>query len=399
MPFYRYQALSANGALVRGERVAAAPEQLAAELQQQGLRVLKLRERAAGRRFARGERVTPEVFLLFNQELVALLRAGLTVPDALVLVSQRPEAPRFGQVLQRVLEAVRGGAALSVACARYPQVFDALYVAALRTGEKSGRLWETLARHQGALKRSVALRKKVSQALAYPAFLLIALTLVLGVLFAFVLPRFTALYADFGVALPWPTRLLMGFVHHLPLVAAAALAMAAALWAGWRRAGRSEALQLALDRLRDRLPFFGAIRRAEAVATLARALATLLAGGTPLVEALGSVREALASPTYRRGLRAATQQVIGGESLSRALLAQQLVPAAAAQMLAVGEATGALDSMLAEIAQYQEELLEHRLARAMVLIEPLLMLLMGLLVGGIILVMYLPIFHLADVIQ
>jgi type IV pilus assembly protein PilC len=398
MPLYAYVALAENGAHITGETVAASEEALRTELSGRGLLVQQVRSKRSGLGL-RARRVRPEEFALFNQEFMALVRAGLTVLNALALASDRPDSPALGKILARVHEDVRNGVSLSDACARHPEAFERLYVAAVRTGEKTGDLAGVLARYQDYLRHRVALRKKVAQALAYPMFLLVALALVLAVLFAFVMPRFVAMYADLGAALPLPTRVLLSIVDHF-YIALPALAGAVVLtvW-GWRRWLSTAAGRRQLARLRERLPYLGELARIVVAAQLARSLSTLLAGGTTLVEALRTVASSLTNQLYLDRLEITTQQVTEGSSLARAVRASALMPPMAARMIEVGEASGGLDAMLAEVAQFYEEVLDSRIERAMALIEPLLMLLMGLLIGGIIIVMYLPVFHMADIIK
>ena len=399
MPLYSYTALTEAGVRVTGEGVATSVQELTQELAGKGLLIQRIQKRRAGFKLFHRGRVKPEEFLLFNQEFIALVRAGLTIPEALQLAANRPDNPGLGQMLQRVLEDVRGGVILSEACARHREVFDALYVSALKTGEKTGDLPNVLIRYQDYLRHRVALRKKVSQAMAYPAFLLIALGVILAVLFAFVMPRFVAMYADFGAKLPWPTQLLIDIVEHMPLIAPSLVVLGVGVWFGWRSWTTTESGRLAVDRLKERIPYIGSINRLVAVAQLARSISTLLAGGTPLVEAMRTAQESVTNRAYSARLARATQQVMEGGSLAQALKAEQLLPETAIKMVEVGEASGKLDGMLAEVAQFYEETLDHRLARVMALIEPLLMLLMGILVGGTIVTMYLPIFNMAEVIK
>jgi type IV pilus assembly protein PilC len=298
-----------------------------------------------------------------------------------------------------VREDVGNGVALSEACARHPEAFDRLYLAALRTGEKTGDFAAVLARYQDYLRHRVKLRRKIAQALAYPMFLLVALAIILAVLFVFVMPRFVAMYADLGAALPFPTRVLLSIVEHLYVIgpALAALALFAA-WA-WRAWLSTDSGRRRLGRLQERMPYVGEVARMSTCAQLARSLSTLLAGGTSLVEALRTAASSISNRLYLDRLEACTQRVTEGSSLAQAVRSAALMPPMATRLIEVGEASGGLDAMLGEVAQFYEEMLDIRLARAVALAEPLLMLLMGVLVGGIIIVMYLPVFHMADVIK
>lgn len=399
MPQYRYTALSQNGSVIRGDGVAASAELLQAELKSHGLHVQRIRLSHNWRQMFRQRMVSPQQFLLLVQELVSLTRAGLPLTEVLALAADRPGEPALAQVLGRVLSDVRAGMLLSQACAVHPDVFEPLFLSALRTGEKTGELPAVLARYQDFLRRQVALRKKMSQALAYPVFLLVALVVILGVMFAFVMPRFISMYANFDASLPLPTQWLMGAVEHFPLLALAALLLVVPVVLGWRSLAARPAGRLRIDHWKLQLPMLGAALQTAALAHLARSLATLLAGGTPLVEALRTVQEAFPNRAYAARLADVTVLVTQGESLARAMRTTGLMPETALKMLQVGEASGALDRMLAEMAQYYEDALEGRLARLMALIEPALVLLMGLMIGGIIIVMFLPIFHLAEVIR
>lgn len=398
MPLYAYVALAENGAYLTGESVAVSEQALRTELSGRGLLIQKVQAKRAAWGL-RARRISPEDFSLFNQEFMALVRAGLTVPDALALARERPDCPPLGRILARVHEDVRDGMAFSEACARHPEAFDRLYLAAARTGEKTGGLAGVLARYQDYLRHRLALRKKVGQALAYPVVLLLTMVVILAVLFAFVMPRFVEMYADLGAALPYPTRVLLSIVEHAYMTGPALLAAAAlAIW-GWRKWLALESGRRQAARLLERLPYFGPVAHIVVAAQLTRSVSTLLAGGTPLVEALRTSSSALTNQLYLDRLERATQRVTEGASLAEAVRASALLPPMAARMIEVGEASGGLDAMLAEVAQFYEEVLDRRLARAMALIEPLLMLLMGLLIGGIIIVMYLPVFHMADIVK
>jgi len=399
MPQYRYVALSQNGTIIAGESAAASPENLRAELENLGLRAQQIYIKRNWARLWKRSAVSPEVFLLFVQELISLTRAGLPLPEVLVLAADRPSEPEFGRVLTRVLRDVRAGMLFSQACALHPDVFEGLFLAALKTGERTGELAAVLVRYQEFLRRQVALRKKISQALAYPAFLLIALSVILGVMFAFVMPRFVSMYANFDAKLPAPTQWLLAAVANFPIIALACGVIGASVLFGWRSYSMNPAGRLKIDQWKLQAPLIGDAARTAAIAHLARSLATLLAGGTPLVEALRTVQESFPNRAFALRVADVAERVTQGASLANAVRAVELMPETAIKMLQVGEASGGLDRLLAEMALYYEEALESRLARIMTLIEPALVLLMGVMIGGIIIVMYLPIFNLAEVIR
>lgn len=399
MPLYTYRALSENGVFFQGEVMAASQAEVAKHLADRGL-LLQATQRARSRFFlSKRQGIRNEEFFLFNQEMIAILGAGLTLTEALKLVSDRRQQPMFAQVLSRVLDQVRAGLSFSDACAEHPEVFDRLYLAALRTGEKTGALVAVLKGYQESLKTKLEFEKKVAHALAYPLFLLLTLGSILIVLFVFVMPKFVSMYAEFDATLPLPTRILMGFVRHLPVIAVPLVGTVALLWFMGNRWFATESGSLAIARLRMRLPLVGDFYHQLAIARFARTLATLLSGGTPLIEALHATQYSLVSRLHALQVEEATVMVEQGRSLADALGASGLMPGIPLKMLEAGEASGALDAMLVHIAQYYEEQLSGRLSRITVLIEPLLMLLMGIFIGGIIIIMYLPIFYMAAIVR
>lgn len=399
MPVYSYTAIAENGARIKGEESALSDQALRDDLARRGLLAQVIRAKRTSIGLIGRQRIKPEAFLLLNQEFTALLRAGLTIPEALRLAAERPDSPLLSKVLRHVEEAVRGGVSLSEACAQHGDVFDGLYLAALRTGEKTGALPQVLAKYQVNLRHQVELMRKVGHALTYPAFLLITLLVILAVLFAFVLPRFVALYADFGAQLPAPTRTLIGLVEAMPYVAPLLVLIGAVGWIFWQRLLRDDAMRIRIDAIKERLPLLGGVYRHTASAQLARTLETLLSGGTTLVEAMQITAESLPNRYRAALLKEVRIQVMEGVSLATAMASTKILTSTAVKMIEVGEAGGGLEDMLTEVAVFHEEALSNSLTRMMALIEPILMLLMGVFVGGIIIVMYLPIFYIVDVIK
>jgi type IV pilus assembly protein PilC len=399
MPLFKYRGLSEQGSAVSGEAVATSIHALAHELAQRGVLVESIRP-AGGRLWVlRRRKVGPEALLLFVQELIAMLRAGLRLGEVLQQVRERPGQPALSRTLARVEAGVRQGRSLSGACGEHPDVFDPLFVAAIRTGERTGDLVKALNHYQTALKRRIQFARQLGQAMVYPLFLVITLLVVLGLLFTLVLPRFVEMYLGSGVPLPWPTRVLMTVVNGLPLYGSLLIGMAAALYLGYRRWVASAAGRVSRDALLGRLPWIGRLLEAHGMAQMGSTLAALLSSGMPLVDALRATEEVLQDRARAARLAEATRRVSEGSSLADALSGCALVPPSAARMIAAGEASGSLDAALDDAAAYFEEVFTFHVARASALIEPTLMLLMGVIVGGVIVVMYLPIFNMASVIQ
>ncbi|SRR5579871_4151673 len=399
MPIYTYKTVSPDGRELVREATAASEGELRQDLEVQGVLVKGVRLKRTGLFSLGGQNVRPEDLLRTNQEMTTLLKAGLTLPEVLDLSSDRPESPVLSAVLKRILEEVKTGTPFSAACAKYPRVFDGLYLSSLKTGERTGDLAKPLARYQDYLRQKVALRAKVSQAMVYPAFLIFVLALVLGLLFTFVMPRFEALYTNFNAALPGPTMVLMGLVHHLSWVAGLLVGGGLAAWAAFKAWTATEGGRLRVDGALQKIPVVEKFVNPFLLSQLSRTLATLLSGGTPLTEALKVAREAQSNRAFALKFDRVIRRVLEGEALSKALGGEKLVPRAAAKLIQVGEASGQLEAMFQETADAAEWELENRIQRAMSLVEPIFILLTGLLIGTVIVVMYLPIIHLSDVVK
>ena len=395
MPVFVYSALTEKGLIRHGEAMALSADALRQDLEKTGLLVKQIKKK----RLAIRGRVSAEALLQFNQEFSALVRAGLSIPEALKLLQDQPDSPRLTLALARVLDEVRQGVMLSQAFSLYPEVFDPVFITAVMTAEKTGNLSLALDKYQGYLRQKVELRRKISQAMVYPLFLLVVLFIILGILFVFVLPRFVALYTDFGGKLPLPTQVLVSIVSHLHWYIALAATGALLLWSSWRHWSSTETNRARRDSMLERTPLVGQIFSYSAVAQLGRMLESMLAGGTPLVEALRVTIPSTSNRAMADRLRHTMDSVISGNSLTYAVEQTGLMPKAAIKLIQVGEATGKLDTMLGEVAIFYEERLATLLARVMTLIEPILMLLMGFIIGGIVIVMYLPIFYIVEVIK
>lgn len=399
MPVYWYKAFTSSGSTVTGELAAHSPEELSHLLAGKGMMLQHARPaRRQGVRLWQ-KSVKGQELLLFNQEFIALVRAGIPIPSILEMLEQRPGQPVLQRVIARVRDEVQKGVPLSGACADHPEVFDALYLTSLKMGEQSGQLAPALQRYQRYLQLNLGIQKKIRQALAYPIFLLITLGVALLVLFTFVLPRFVAIYADFDATLPAPTRLLMHVVDHLHLYLPLVLLLGVLSSLAYRGWVASDVGRVQRDRLLLRLPVFGSILRVRLAGQVSRMLATLLGGGMPLVEAMATTAESVDNRVHARGLWQARQQVTEGVPLHEALTQLKLFESTTLRIIQAGESAGNLDAMLGEVADYQEGWLEHQLTRLMALIEPALLLVLLVFIGGIIIAMYLPIFSLAEVVK
>ena len=330
-------------------------------------------------------------FLILNQQFNTLIRAGLPILRALDLLATRASAPKLRPILTQIRDRVREGKSLSEAVDE-AGVFSKVYSTAILAGEKSGNLSGVLEYYIAYQKVSTGVKKKIASALVYPTLLVVAATCIVTYLVTFVVPKFGMLYRDLGVELPTPTKILVAVTmdyryYILGFVALIALTVLAVFF--W---SRSEQGGVVFDKLKFRTPVIGPTLLKFQVAQFCRTLATLLTGGTPLVAALATASESIGSPLVRGTVVQATRMVREGESLHGALAANRVMPDMALDMIEVGESSGALAPMLNSVAEFFEEEVTLKLGAMVALIEPLILIFMGLLVAGILISLYLPIF-------
>jgi len=386
------------------EQVAdASSEREARErLSQQGYLVYSVRAKDLGARLGgisgRKKTVNLEKFLIFNQQFVTLIRAGLPILQGLDLLADRLTDEKLGRHIQAVRDEVRTGTVLSDAFA-HQDVFPAIYISSVLAGEKSGALVEVLDRFITYQRLTLALRKKLLASLIYPAVLIFLVICLIVFLVTYVVPNFASLYNSMGATLPLATTVLIAVgttarSYVLGVFGLLILAIGAAyLWS------RRPASQETLDRIKLKMPLFGEIWTKYQVAQLSRVLGTLLVGGIPLVQAMETAGRSLGSVLLRKILDNAALLVREGKPLSSSLAKTGIVPELAVDMMEVGESTGALPQMLSSVAEFYEEDVSTRMTALLSLIEPVIMIFMGVFVAFVLVALYLPIFSLADTIR
>jgi len=401
MSTYRCKIGTSDGRVLEKEFEAESREALQESLEEQGFFVFKVR-RGSLQWFSKGQgggSLSGRRFLTLNQEMLVLIRSGLPILQVLDTLVDRMEAGKLYNTLQDIRTDVKGGNSLSESFGRFPKMFPQLYVASLQAGEQSGDLPITLARYIEYQKRVEAIKAKVRSATFYPALLAVAVTVVLGFLMLYVIPSFTQVYADANVQLPFLTRVVItvanGLVAGLPFWLPTLLVGLFLL----RMFVRMERGALLLDRAKLRLPFFGALLREYALSTFCRTFATTLASGIPIVQSMQMARGTLNNRVLERGLSVAVNRIREGARISEALEQTGNFPIIALRMIGVGETSGSLVDMLTDVSEYYEDEVERRLDRLTTLVEPLMMMTMGLLIGGIVVAMYIPIFQLAGTVQ
>ena len=381
--------------------VASTEREARERLQQQGFLVYSVRSRDLGARLSGGSRTKPvnlEKFLIFNQQFVTLVRAGLPILQGLDLLADRLTDEKLGRHIRAVRDEVKTGTVLSDAFARQG-VFPAIYVTSVLAGEKSGSLVEVLERFITYQRLSLALRKKLLVSLMYPAVLILLVIALIVFLVTYVVPNFASLYNSMQAKLPAATRFLIALgTTARSYVLGGAATLLAALIVGYFWSKR-ESSQETLDRIKINLPIVGEIWTKYQVAQLSRVLGTLLVGGIPLVNALATAGRSMGTVLIKKSLDTSALMVREGRPLSKSLKSTGIYPDLAIDMMEVGESTGALPQMLASVAEFYEEDVSTRMTAILSLIEPIIMIFMGIFVAFVLVALYLPIFSLADTIR
>jgi len=330
-------------------------------------------------------------FLILNQQFNTLIKAGLPILRALDLLADRATSPKLRPVLSKVRDRVREGKSLSEAIAE-AGVFSKVYATAILAGEKSGNLSGVLEYYITYQKVSTGVKKKILATLVYPVLLITIATIIVTYLVTFVIPKFAVLYRDLNVELPGPTQFLIALTVDYRYVVLGIIALIFLSVFGIIMWSRTEEGGEAFDRLKFRIPVIGDTLLKFQVAQFSRTLATLLTGGTPLVAGLQTASDAISSKLIRSTVTQATQMVREGESLHSALASKGTMPELALDMIEVGESSGALAPMLTSVAEFYEEEVSIRLGALVAVIEPVILVFMGLLVAFILISLYLPIF-------
>jgi type IV pilus assembly protein PilC len=381
---------------------AVTEKELRDRYSQQGFLIysIKPRHEIAGVSMGGGrkKKINLEKFLIFNQQFVTLVRAGLPILKALDLLSDRLTDVRLAPHIKAVREEVRNGSLLSDAFARQG-VFPPIYVTSVLAGEKSGALGEVLDRFITYQKLALAVRKKLILSLVYPCILVVLVACLMVFLITFVVPKFAELYSSMSAKLPAATEILIAVgttARSYILVGFGAIVIAAVAFRYWSKTEKGEEK---MDRLRLRTPVLGEIWIKYQVAQFARVLGTLLVGGIPLMQALDTASSSLGTRLLKKTLGEAGKMVKEGQSLSSSLTKTKIFPGLSIDMIEVGESTGALPQMLASVAEFYEDDVNTRMSASLALIEPAIMIFMGMFVTFVLVALYLPIFSLADTLR
>ena len=400
---FRCRLASPNGEIVEGVYVADNEAKLRHELEEKGLFVLSLQPKGAiagvSVRLPRRSAINTREFLVFNQELATLLKAGMPLVQSLDLLRRRVTTPTFRGVLDDVHEKVRAGSALSDAFGSHGELFPSVYTASLLAGERSGNLDAVLRRYVEYTKIIATLKRKTISALVYPAILVTLAFGLVSIIVLKVVPQFSDFYASFGAELPLLTRIIVSvsdFVRAQFLLLVLIVVIAVVTFLGWIRQPGQKAK---FDHLILAVPMLGQVAGKFGTSQMARTLSTLLGGGLPLVNALDIAAKSIGNQYMAAQLEIVSNRVREGESFARALEARRVFPEVAVKMAEVGESTGALQDMLNTVADFYDEEIATNMERFVTLVEPILLVIMGMVIAGLLLALYMPLFQLSSVLS
>ena len=394
---FSWSGMDKKGNRVSGKSLAPDETALRADLRRQGIAVSKVKKQSQA--FKSGGKVKPEDIAVFSRQLATMLAAGIPLVQSFEIVGNGNDKPAMQKLVLDIKADVEGGTSLHEALGKHPLFFDDLYVNLVEAGEQAGALETLLDKIATYKEKTEALKKKVKKALFYPAAVLVVAVIVTVILLLFVIPQFESLFKGFGADLPAFTQFVIDMSRWLQnnwYIFFGAIGGAVYFFLYFKK--RSKAMREWLDRAMLKLPIIGPILYKSAVARFARTLSTMFAAGVPLVEALESVAGATGNIVFENAVLKMRDEVATGQRLQRAMENTGLFPNMVIQMIAVGEEAGALDAMSGKVATFYEAEVDNAVDSMSSLLEPLIMAVLGVLVGGLVIAMYLPIFKLGAVV-
>ncbi len=392
---YEWEGRDKNGKIVRGEIRAGGEAQVNASLRRQGILLTKVKKR----RTSGGSSVKPKDIALFTRQLATMMKAGVPLLQAFDIVGRGATNPRLTKLVNDIRSDVETGTSLSAAFRKHPMHFDALYCNLVEAGEAAGILEALLDRLAIYQEKTIALKNKIKAALMYPIAVLVVAFVVLVVIMIKVIPAFKEVFSSFGADLPGPTLLVIAmsefFVAWWVVIFGVMIGGSYMFMQSWKR---SVKMQMVMDRLLLRIPIFGTLINKSVIARWTRTLSTMFAAGVPLVEALDSVGGAAGNAVYAEATQKIQRDVSTGSALTTAMQTTGVFPNMVIQMTSIGEESGSLDNMLGKAAEFYEEEVDDMVKGLSSLMEPIIIVVLGTLIGGIVVAMYLPIFKIGQVV-
>jgi len=392
---FAWEGKDKNGKIVKGEMRAGGATVVNVTLRKQGILVTKVKKKT----FSSGRKITDKDITLFTRQLATMMKAGVPLLQSFDIVAKGHSNPSVSKLVQDLRADIETGSSLNQAFRKYPLYFDALFCNLVAAGEQAGILEDLLTRLAVYKEKTQAIKGKIKSALFYPIAILVVAFVVTSVIMIWVVPAFKDVFTSFGADLPAPTLMVIAisdfFVAYWYIIFGGLFASIYLFFQAWRR---SPKVQRAMDRILLRAPIFGAVVRKATIARWTRTLSTMFAAGVPLVEALDSVGGASGNSVYLDATKKIQTEVSTGTSLTTAMQNADVFPGMVTQMVAIGEESGALDQMLGKVADFYENEVDDAVASLSSLIEPLIMAILGVLIGGLVIAMYLPIFKLGAVV-
>lgn len=392
---FAWEGKDKTGKIVKGELRAGSETIVNVTLRRQGILVTKVKKKA----FKSGKKVTDKDITLFTRQLATMMKAGVPLLQAFDIVSKGNANPSVSKLIQDIRTDVETGSSLNQAFRKFPLYFDNLFCNLVGAGEQAGILEDLLTRLAIYKEKTQAIKGKIKSALFYPISILVVAFVVTSVIMIWVVPAFKEVFKSFGADLPAPTLMVMAisdfFVKYWYLIFGS---LGAALYLFFQSWKRSIQMQRFMDRALLKLPVFGDVIRKATIARWTRTLATMFAAGVPLVESLDSVGGAAGNAVYMDATRKIQTEVSTGTSLTVAMQNANVFPSMVTQMVAIGEESGALDQMLGKVADFYEQEVDDAVESLSSLMEPMIMVILGVLIGGLVVAMYLPIFKLGSVV-
>ena len=399
MSVFTWEGTDKHGNKIKGETRGPTPTILKAELRRQGINPLKVKKKAVALGGRRGKKITPKDIAIFSRQMATMMSSGVPLVQSFEIIGKGNENPSMQDLIMNVKMEVEGGNTLADSLAKHPDYFDNLYCNLVHAGEQAGILDTLLTKIAIYKEKMEAIKSKIKKALMYPTAVIIAAFVVTAILMIFVVPQFENLFQNFGADLPALTKLVIEMSEFFQAYWWAMLGVLIAAGYTFTTAKKkSKALQVFLDKTSLKLPVFGEILRKATIARYARTLSTMFAAGVPLVEALQTVAGAAGNIVYSDAIKKMRDEVATGMSLTQAMKQSELFPHMVIQMVAIGEEAGSLDSMLAKVADFYEEEVDNAVDGLSSLMEPMIMAVLGVLIGGLVVAMYLPIFQMGQVV-
>lgn len=398
MDTFEWEALSKSGEKRKGEMEGSNPGMVLAQLRRQGLKNPSVKKKSA--KALKGGKITEIEIVVFTRQLATMVGAGLPLVSCFDLAARGAENRTLQEVTLRVKADIEAGTTLTDAMVKEPAMFDELFINLVQAGEQSGILETVLNRLAVYKEKSAALKAKVKSAMTYPIAVLVIAFVITGVLMIFVVPTFAELFSSFGAELPMPTRIVIGISEWAQARWWLVLAViGAGSWSFSNAYKKNKQFHYQMDKLALKLPVFGNILRKSSVARFARTFGTMIAAGTPILDSLENVAKTAGNKVVEEAVMNSRSSISEGRTLTEPLAASGIFPPMVTQMIGIGESTGNLEVMLEKVADFYEAEVDRAVDSLTALLEPLILVILGVLIGGLVVAMYMPIFQMGAVVS